>query len=405
MLFWITALILAALVAMLIFLVIMREEQKDLSSEVDIYRDQLAEVDRDVARGTLPEAEAERARIEISRRILQADQNSEQADQTKVPPRWANLSAAFLAVLLLMGGAGVLYYKLGAPGHGDLPLKARIAMADQARKERPSQMDVEERLPPPILPQVDPAYAELLEKLRAVVSERPDDIQGLTLLARNEAGVGNMSAAYKAQRLLIDAKDEEATAEDFSTLAHFLVLAAGGYVSPEAENALAEALRRDRTDPPARYYSGLLFAQTGRPDLAFRFWATLLSESPPDSPWIPPIRAQIEDIAFLAGQHNFTLPPLPEANGPSAADVEAAEEMDPAERQAMIRNMVAGLAERLATEGGTASDWARLIRAYGVLGETETARPIWEEARQSFSNDEEALREIEAAARSAGLVE
>ena len=54
------------------------------------------------------------------------------------------------------------------------------------------------------------------------------------------------------------------------------------------------------------------------------------------------------------------------------------------ERTEMIRGMVDGLSDRLATEGGPASDWARLIGALGVLGETERAAAIWNEARDVF---------------------
>ena len=73
-------------------------------------------------------------------------------------------------------------------------------------------------------------------------------------------------------------------------------------------------------------------------------------------------------------------------------------------RQAMIRGMVDGLAERLATEGGPAEDWARLIRALGVLGDTDRARAIWDEARTVFA-DTPGLPTVQAAAEAAGLNE
>ena len=79
--------------------------------------------------------------------------------------------------------------------------------------------------------------------------------------------------------------------------------------------------------------------------------------------------------------------------------------MTPEERQAMIRTMVAGLAERLATEGGPVEDWARLIRAYGVLGEPGKVAPVVAEARQVFADDPAALAQIEAAAQGTGVAE
>ena len=402
MLFWIVALVIALLVAGLIALALLRRSEGDTASDVAFYKDQLAEVDRDVARGVLPEAEAERARTEIARRLLEADKADQVARAPHEAPKSATAVAAGLAALLIVGGGAGLYWRLGAPGYPDLPIKLRIAMADEARADRPDQKDAEESLGVQVPQAVDPEHETLVQRLRDVVAERPADVQGLTLLARNEAALGNMVAAHEAQARLIDAKGEDATAQDFSALAHFLVLAAGGYVSPEAEAALTEALRRDQTDQPARYYSGLLFAQTGRPDLAFRFWSSLLAESEPDAPWIPPIRAQIEEIAMLAGQNDFV---LPDTRGPSAADMQAAAGMSAEDRDTMIRGMVEQLSDRLATEGGPASEWAKLIRAYGVLGEGETALPVLQEARLAFADDPAGLEQIEAAARDAGLIE
>jgi len=133
----------------------------------------------------------------------------------------------------------------------------------------------------------------------------------------------------------------------------------------------------------------------------------LLREGPPNAPWIAPIRAQMEDLAYLAGQHRYTLPALPAPTdaplrGPSAADIAAAAEMSAEDRMGMVRTMVAGLADRLATEGGPAEDWARLIRAYGVLAETDAARAIAAEAEQVFAKQPGDLDLIRAAARDAG---
>jgi cytochrome c-type biogenesis protein CcmH len=405
--FWIAALGLAGLAALFLVLALSRGQGQAVATaayDLDVYRDQLGEVEKDVARGILPEADAERVRVEISRRVLEADRALAQAGTAGRAPRGLTLAAGAATVLLVVGGAAFTYARIGAPNYPDLPLKTRIAMSEEVRANRPSQEDAEASLGPPQQAQgVDPSYLELIDKLRAVVAERPNDPQGLALLARNEAALGNYAAAHAAQAKLIAVKGEEATSQDFADLADMLILAAGGYVSPEAEAALTQSLSHDPRNPVARYYTGLLFSQIGRPDLAFRFWQALLTEGPPDAPWIEPIRAQIEEVAFLAGQNNFVLPPAPGQPGPTASDIEAAGQMTGEERMGMIRTMVAGLAERLATEGGPASEWARLIRSYGVLGEPEKAGPILEEARAAFAEDPAGLAEIEAAARDAGL--
>jgi cytochrome c-type biogenesis protein CcmH len=146
-----------------------------------------------------------------------------------------------------------------------------------------------------------------------------------------------------------------------------------------------------------------MFAQTGRPDLAFGIWSRLLSESAPDDPWQDPIRDQIEIAAMQAGV-DYVLPPRDAApqRGPSEADIDAAGDLSPAERMQMIQGMVGGLAERLGTDGGPPEDWARLIRAYGVLGQYDAARAVWAEAQRVFPDDINRVVILQAA-RDAGI--
>ena len=77
--------------------------------------------------------------------------------------------------------------------------------------------------------------------------------------------------------------------------------------------------------------------------------------------------------------------------------MEAAADMSPEARAAMVENMVEGLAERLAPRGGPPEDWARLVGALIVLGQTGRAEAIAVEARTVFSGDVEAVGMIERA--------
>jgi cytochrome c-type biogenesis protein CcmH len=407
--FWIVALGMAVAAAALLVLALLRARGEAAAAAYDlgVYRDQLREVEKDVARGILSEEDAARIRAEIGRRVLEADRALSRAAGPAQAPRAATAGAAAFAALAVVAGSVFVYSRIGAPGYPDLPLGARLALAEQARASRPSQAEAEAEAVPTAPPQdFDPGYIDLVNRLRAVVAERPNDVQGLALLARHEAALGNFAAAHAAQARLIAARGDQASATDWAELADLRIRAAGGYVSPEAEEAIMAALARDPRQPVARYYAGLLFAQTARPDLAFRYWAPLLAEGPEEAPWIAPIRAQIAEIAWEAGQHDYQPPPPAAARrGPTQEQMEAAAAMSGEERAEMIRGMVAGLAERLATEGGPASDWARLIRAYGVLGEADRIAPVVAEARERFAGDEAALAEIAAAARAAGIAE
>ncbi|MCC1494916.1 c-type cytochrome biogenesis protein CcmI [Cognatishimia sp. F0-27] len=405
-LFWIFTALMGLGVAALLALAVLRGQRDTGPSaafDVQVYRDQLKEIDRDLTRGTIPPEEADRLRTEVSRRILAADAKArgETPGTAARAPGALILSAVVAAVVI--GGGYLTYMQLGAPGYPDLPLNTRIEMAAEARENRPSQADAESGLPATAMPDdVPESYQELVVRLRGAVAENPNDLQGQRLLARSEAALGNFSAAWQAQQAIVRIKAAEATARDYADLADMMILAAGGYVSPEAQAALEEALARDPQNGVARYYGGLMMAQTGRPDVAFRMWDRLLAESPDDAPWIPPIRDQIEEMAFRAGVSNFTLPPLGQ-RGPTQADIDAAGAMSAEERNDMIRGMVAGLSDRLATEGGPPDDWARLINALSVLGDTDQAQAIYREARMVFADLPDGLQTVDAAAAAANI--
>jgi cytochrome c-type biogenesis protein CcmH len=407
MAFWIVAFVMAAAVAALMLVALRRggEEARAAEADMQVYRDQLKEVDRDVARGVLTPAEAETIRVEVSRRLLEADRAAAGAAGGRQAPGALTGAMAALTAVTVVGGTIALYQWLGAPGYPDLPLSARLEMAAEARANRPGQAEAEAEaaaLAQPA-PQADADYLALMERLRTTVAERPDDLQGHRLLARNEAALGNFAAALAAQARVMAILGESATGADFADQADMMVMAAGGYVSPETEAVLEQALQRDPQNGTALYYSGLSMLQTGRPDLAFSLWDGLLRQSAPTDPWVVPIRAQIADLAHIAGAFNYELPVMGDAPGPTQDQMDAAAEMTPEARMEMIQGMVQGLSDRLATEGGPPEDWARLIGALGVLGNTEQAAAIAAEAEQVFAGNDAALSLIAEARMRAGL--
>lgn len=374
--------------------------------DLRVYRDQLREVDRDLERGVISADEAERLKAEIGRKVLDADRRLAAEGARRGP---GNLALALGVLVLLLVGTFGLYLRQGAPGAPDMPIARRIALAERAYDSRPSQRDAEAQAPQLPTTEVDPNYAELVERLRQAVAQRPDDPQGLALLATHEARLGNMIAAREAQQKLVDLLGEKASAEQLAQLAALMAEAAGGLITPEAEEMLARALKKDPTLPQARYVLGLLQLQNGRPDRAFVVWRRLLEEGPADAPWNQPIRATIRDLAWLAGQPDYVppedAPTMPGLPGPDAQQLAEAGQMSDEDRQQMIAGMVARLEGRLAEQGGTPQEWARLIGSLAVLGQKDRARTIYAEAQQRFAERPDDLATIRDAARQAGVSE
>jgi cytochrome c-type biogenesis protein CcmH len=369
-------------------------------TDIDIYRDQLVEVDRDLARGVLDTTEADRTRVEISRRLLHADANTRSA--TTGAPRSANRAVMILLAAALLLGAGALYWQLGAPGYSDFPRAQRITDGEERRENRPSQQAAEQANPETdAISQADAGTREILQALRGAAFERPDEIQAWAYLAQIEASVGNMQRASRAQEHTIALLGDAAVDTDFVRLLDFLVFGTRGYVSPEVEAITVSVLQANPDNTAAQYYAGLLYAQNDRPDRAFGIWRRVVEDGDQDTLHWDLAASQIENVAAQLGIDYA----LPDQRGPTADDLAAAQDMTDQDRNAMIQGMVGQLADRLATEGGPPQDWARLISSLAVLGENETALTVFSEAEASFGGDVQAVQILRRAAQEAGLIE
>lgn len=400
--FGLTCVVLAVLAVGAILTPLWRGRANDGSQDTDIaiYRDQLLEVDRDLARSVLDEAEAERTRTEISRRLLTADSNA-RATATGAPQGVSRTIAIALGAALL-AGAGGLYWKLGAAGYGDIPRAERIALGEERRANRPSQLEAESANPEEdAIAQAPAETAEILQALRAAAFERPDAVQGWAYLAQVEASVGNMQRAARAQERTIALLGDQANDGDYIRLLDFLVIGTQGYVSPEAETIAVHVLQTNPDNTAALYYAGLLYAQNDRPDRAFNFWRNVVENGDSDTMYWNFAASQITDVAGQIGM-NYA---LPDERGPSNDDLDAAQDMSPEDRQQMIEGMVSQLADRLAAEGGPPQDWARLISSLAVLGENEAALTVLNEAETIFGADIQAVQILRRAAQDAGLLE
>jgi len=407
MAFWILTGALTLVMAGFLALVLLRNKngsgEPAAAYDLRVYRQQLKDLDRDVARGIVTAADAERLRTEISRRILAADAQVQAAETGAAQPNGPSRVTAVVMALVVVGGTAALYWQIGAPGYGDFGLDHRIALAEERARTRPGQQEAEARLPTSPTPEIDPNYQRLVEELRTATADRPDDARGQQLLAQHEARLGNFKAAYEANARYIALQEGDVDPQLLIDQAELHVMAAGGYVSPEAEALLLRALSQQPEDGRARYYMGLLMGQVGRPDRGFQIWAETLRQGPPGAPWIRAIQAQIPEMATLAGVDYRPITPggtadgAPALPGPSAEQMAAMQDLSAEDRQQMIEGMVSGLATRLAEEGGSPAEWARLITALGVLGRIKQAREIYAEAQTQFADNDAALEMLAAA--------
>jgi cytochrome c-type biogenesis protein CcmH len=341
-----------------------------------IYRDQLAELTRDVERGVVDPGEAAAARLEIERRLL----GTEDIDRTELDAAAAPPVDGVTVVMLaasVSAGAIALYLALGSPYLRDAPLASRAAEFAAAQDEARSHGDA----------------AASVAALESRLKDRPDDADGWLLLARTQAAMEHWQDSAASYRRAIDLS--HGAPEANAGYGEMLVMAAEGMVTPTAREAFAAALAKDPANPSARYYLALADAQAGKPREALDAWAKLVDEAPPGAGWVAMVRQTMADTAKSAGLElpQSEAPRTSPPSGPGAADIAAASRMSPEERQKMVRGMVDALAARLEANPDDAAGWLRLANAYRVLGEVGKAETAASRAAALRPNDVPTLLE------------
>jgi cytochrome c-type biogenesis protein CcmH len=342
MLEFLLALLTTATVAALLWpLLRIRLPARDrLSGELAIYRDQLAELERERAAGTLKPAEAAAARTEIERRMLAAGDAATAAATAKTSSdtvqKWLPPALSLFVPLLALG----LYLQVGRP---------------PACPPRPLRTGAESAAP--------------------------------TLPARRARSTSPACWPTRAPAWRRDPNDADALA----ALGEGLTLEAGGTVTQPALDALRRAFATRPDDVRILYYLGLHEAQSGDSKAALARWREVEAGSPPDAPWLPMLRAEIARVAKAAGievpppaappgQMRQSQAPQSTMPQPSREQQEAMAQLSPDQQQQAIRTMVEGLAARLAAAPQDRAGWLRLANAWKVLGENANAADAYARA-------------------------
>lgn len=337
--------------------------QSQADYDLAVYRDQLAELERDLSRGAIATGDADAARAEISRRILAADAARQSAPAAGPKLVWAKASTAISIPVLAIG----LYVAEGRPNLAGVPHAERLANAEKTGD-----------------------FEALIAKVSAHLEQNPSDLRGWQVMASALAGRGRYEEASQALAGLL--RNTTPNADLLADYGETLVLANGGQMNERAETAFAEALKLNPDHPKSAFFQGLALRQKGKTDEALAIWQALFDKAPEDAPWRAAVRAAIDEVA--AAPAASVAPGMPQL---SDEQIAAAKQMSPEDRQAMIRSMVDGLAEKLAANGKDLDGWLRLANARKMLGELPAAQKALDDAAEIYKGDEPALARIAAA--------
>lgn len=373
--FWIIAIALTAIGCMAVLLPFARSKPADVEGtafDIEVYRDQLDEIDADSARGLIAPAEAAEARAEIGRRILKThDQTGGGKRQSAIAGKWLATAALVLIPLASWG----VYSVTGSPHLPGQPLQARL-------DKNPAESTIE----------------ELIARAESHLANNPEDGRGWDVIAPIYVRVKRYEDAVNAYQHALRLGGNDARRQ--SGLGEALTASAGGVVGPEARRAFEAARSLEPGNAKARFFLAMANAQAGNVTDAVAGWQSLVGDVSPQSPWrlaslnaIKAIENQTEDVEKSR------------QSGPDAEDIAAAEQMSAEDRSAMIESMVAGLAARLQENPLDREGWQRLVRSYVVLGKADEARATLQKGREALAGSPGAAELLVEFAAGLGIVE
>jgi cytochrome c-type biogenesis protein CcmH len=268
---WALAAMAAGAVAIALVWPLLRRAGSDdgeASPDLAVYRDQLAELERERARGLIGDAEAASAHAEIARRMIAAGRaHGERVGGDRPAPIWS-----LAAVALVPAAAFLLYAAIGSPGMPSQPAADPRSPAQQAA-----------------------AIRGMVEGLAARLARAPDDVEGWRRLARARFVLGEIDAARAA------AENAASRApDDLEVLLELADLHAPAAPADPLSPMFVETLRRvvalDPRHVQALFFLGMdAFRREDRP-VARRHWEALLAVLPPEAPVAADIRRRLETL-------------------------------------------------------------------------------------------------------------
>lgn len=318
-----------------------------------LYRRQLREIDDLADRGLILEAERTTTHAEAARRLLSAAEGQGPAWSSDTAVRKPILVVAALTPLLALGA----YFGVGSPGLPDQPFKNRVAVWRDAD-------------PASLAPQ------EMAVVLQTLIKERGGDVEAYGYLAQAEMASENPSGAARALRRAIELDPKRA--DLWEGLGEVLMIEADGEVTPQAERAFQEALKRDPASVNARFHLARGLIADGDRPAGLAAWRALASDLPAADPRRAAVQAA---IAQAEGQ------PAPAA-GPALGGQLGA-----------VQGMVASLAARLEDNPDDPEGWVRLVRSYAVLGDQANRDATLAKARAKYAANPDVLKDLDLAAK------
>lgn len=214
--------------------------------EIEIYKNQLQELEKDLSEGKISQADYEHARVEIGRRVNRFKNSNSVEIETTISPKFVAVIVFLFGVLAIVG-----YGFIGSPSKLDQPFKKR----ETALINGPPQ-------------NIGPA--EMLALLQERAKETPNDPMAHLLIGKVLIGEKRDDEAMRALQACL--RREPKNAEALAELAGVIFRLNENQTDSDVESALNSALVIDPQNLTAHFYRGDILWKTGKQDDALKVW-------------------------------------------------------------------------------------------------------------------------------------
>lgn len=318
------------------------------AQDIAIYKQQLEEIETERAAGFLAESEIDAARIEVSRRLLAATENT---DGNAASTTFKSRSTVSVVVVCAIALFGIAIYPFSSYIRDNAVRWYKLAgMFMQAER-----------------------YAEAAEAFAKVVKAPDDDLCS-----------GDDLPKCPAIRASV-----------YTKLGVAIAYTHQGRVTPDARQAFERSIALNDQEAGAQFWLGLADEQRGNLNEAATRYRMLLAGDFAETEKAV-VRKRLEVVEqTLKGNPPSTAQPSSAQSGTTAHNSSSDE--------AVIAGAVGKLAERLKKNGSDLTGWLMLMRSYAVLGRKDDAMKALDDARSNFTGNADALEQINALARELGI--
>ena len=267
------------------------QARENTLSHVAVYKEHVAELERELAQGSLDQAGFDLSHEELTQRLLEDAPPPQPTVQTPLKrPKWLMAGMGLLIPVLAFG----LYFNVGTPIALDPQLAAQANGEEQITPER---------------------LATMAEQLSQRLEKEPDNPEGWVMLGRIQRALANYDQADAAlQKALSLSRTDDLLIERAEVLAQ----KNNGVFKGEPWAIINSVLKTDPRHGNALLLAGSAAFSEGRFKEALAYWEKVRNDLPPSSPDMPALLEAIDKARERLG-----LPPVapPSANAPASAGV------------------------------------------------------------------------------------